>query len=208
MRHRIGTLGSSLFVVGLLIGNAHAQGQELPRHELFGGYSFSRLDLGDDPTGVSLGDFSVNGWHAEFTRFFNDRVGLAVEVTGHYRSNLDASEGNVFAEASSVRHHGLLVGPNVRVLRRGLLLLSLHALVGVARGDAAGRVTVGGVAGNSVSELELDDIGPAAAFGGDLDLRLREGLLFRVAQPNYYVTTHGDDTHHTLRLSTGVVFEF
>lgn len=192
-----------------IVGASAATAQDLPAVEVFAGVSLARLDIGEDASGSSLAHFNAPGWHLEVTRFLTSRIGLVVDVSGHYRSDLSTTAGNVAVVADSVKHHGVLVGPRIRMFHRGRFRSSLRVLAGVDKADASGTVTVGGVAGTSTRDLSVGGTSFAAAFGGSFDVRVNERLTYRLLQPNYYLTRYGDGkTQSNMRLSTGLVFTF
>lgn len=118
--------------------------QEVPRAEVFGGYSFAR-DRGQD----------TNGWDVCATLNLRGWLGLSADVTGHYTSlgNTDRSR------------HSVLAGPRVS-LRRGRFAPFAYALAGAFHTRSHIEfLTV------SFAERETD---PGMALGGGLGVRLSE----------------------------------
>jgi opacity protein-like surface antigen len=122
---------------------------EDPGPELFGGYSYARVD-----------DTSRHGGHAAFALDLRSPLGLKVDVSAHYGS----SEGVDLTDLS------LMAGPVVRLGRRGTGFF-LHALAGLYRERAS--ISVFDV---SISESESRF---ALLGGGGLDLRIARRWALR-----------------------------
>ncbi|HEX9761260.1 MAG TPA: hypothetical protein VGA40_10085, partial [Candidatus Acidoferrales bacterium] len=126
--------------------------------ELFGGYSYARLN----PGGLAGNGFNLNGWHGAVQGNVNSVLGLVGDFSGHY--------GTRFGETTHT--HTALFGP--RLTLRGPMNVFGHALFGIARGNA-------GLFGSTESE-----VGFGMAVGGGVDVNLAsEHLAWRVVQVDY-----------------------
>jgi hypothetical protein len=93
-----------LFVMALLLALpliASAQ-DEAPRVEIFGGYSYLRLDDAISPT-----DRDLNGFNTSFTTNFNRWLGLTAEFSGHF------TDLNVGGTQADLDTYLFAVGPRV-----------------------------------------------------------------------------------------------
>jgi opacity protein-like surface antigen len=167
--------------VALVLLAVPAAAQDTPRGELFGGYSYARLN----PGGLAGDDFNLNGWHfaaqGNVTSFF----GLVGEVSGHHGSRA----------GEDVNTQQALFGP--RITLRGPLSVFGHALFGVARGNA-------GLFGATDSETAF-----GMAVGGGADINLgSQHVAWRVVQVDYLMTRWSERSRNNARVSTGLVVRF
>jgi hypothetical protein len=150
----------------LLPATLHAQ-----RVELFGGYSYLRLD--------SAGGVNLNGWNAALNLKAKAWLGLAADFSGHY--------GSPFGPSTS--QHTFLVGPQLSFPAR--VSPFVHALVGGVRTSTAGvtdtsfAAALGGGIDSRVAPFlayrlfQVDYL--LTRFGGTTqnDVRVSSGLVIR-----------------------------
>jgi hypothetical protein len=172
-----------LVALVVLVSGA-AMAQEHPKAEIFGGYSFVRVNPGQ---GVS-GENFPGGWHASIAGNVNNWFGIAGDFSGHYKEIAGVST-NV---------HTFLFGPRISYRNNEKVTPFAHVLFGAARGSGAGT-----------SENAF-----AMAFGGGVDAKINDRFAFRVAQFDYVLTRFDGPTSGTtanqnnFRFSTGIVFRF
>jgi opacity protein-like surface antigen len=168
---------------------------EAPKVEIFGGYSYLRLD--DDFTGL---DRDLNGFNTSFTTNLNKWFGITAEFSGHYGT------ANIAGVNTDFDTYIFAVGP--RVAYRGIERITPygHVLVGAARSSLDFGNVVGSVSGS----------GFALVVGGGVDLKLTDNIALRLFQADYVLTridnitnsaTSGFNTQNqnNFRASTGVV---
>jgi hypothetical protein len=168
-----------LFVLAALaLAAVPAQAQKA---ELFGGYSYARLN----PGGLAGDGFNLNGWHVGVQGNVTSFFGLVGDFSGHYgtRGGVDTSS------------HQALFGP--RITLRGPVSIFGHALFGVARGNA-------GLFGSTSSDTAF---GMAVGGGADVNL-LTSRVAWRVVQADYLMTQWSNRSRNNARISTGVVLRF
>ena len=181
-------MSNSLLVFSLLalmIFPAIGQGQETPKLELFGGYSYMRAD--DVSNGANM-----NGWNGSITGNTSSWFGVTLDLSGHYR-NID---GLPFARAV-VNTHILAVGPQIAARGSERVRPFAHFLFGVGRSGFRSQTISGSFNGVHYSMLGV--------FGGGVDLKIGDGLAFRMVQGDYILTHFAGRLEHQLRFSTGVV---
>lgn len=155
------------FLAGLsLLSGVPVSAQELPKVELFGGYSFLRSERND------LQGRNFQGWNAWVAGNVNDRLGIVGDLDRHY-----GSSGSI-----PVRDLSFLFGPRLSYRRHDRLTPYLQVLAGVARStfDFSGF----GISSSSRSSF-------AFAVGGGLDLTLNRRLAARLLQVDYSRTSFG-----------------
>lgn len=167
------------FVVALALAVCgSALGQEVPRVEVFGGYSYLNIDT----NGLSSRQ-SANGWEAAVSGNFNRWFAAEGDFGGYYRTeSFDLSYLGLGTLDVNVHDYSFLAGPRINVRP-----VFFHALVG------ADRLT-GSASGYSASQNSF-----AAALGG--------GVQWKVA-PQWAVRASGDYvlTHHNIFGSSGASY--
>lgn len=177
-----------LFVLAALVVlfSGAAMAQDHPKAELFGGYSFARVNPGGGMTGEN---FPV-GWHASIAGNFKDWLGIAGDFTGNYKT----------ISGIDTKIHTYMFGPRISYRKNEKITPFAHVLFGGARVNA-------GAFGVGASDSAL-----AMAFGGGVDAKINDNFAFRVAQFDYVLTRFDIPTvsqnQHNFRISTGIVFRF
>lgn len=160
---------SSVFLflcLAVLPATAHAQ-----RVEVFGGYSYLRLDAG--------GGVNLNGWNLSVNVKPRSWVGLVGDFAGHY--------GSPFGPSTS--QHTFLFGPQISL--PAAVSPFVHALVGGARlstGNASSTAFAAALGGGFDSHVapflsyrlfQVDYL--LTRFGGSTqnDLRVSTGIVIR-----------------------------
>jgi len=186
-----------LFVALTLALTVIAQAQEAPRVEVFGGYSYMRLQ--DDGSGL---DRDLNGFNVSGNiTVLGKRLGLKADVSGHF--------GNIFVATGvpsiDQRQFLFLFGPQYSLRTSGKIQPFAHALFGFTRQTLKNNAISG----------DLTDTGFAFAAGGGVDLKaFSSKLSLRLVQADYVLTKFGDgassgnNTNNNLRISTGMVVRF
>jgi hypothetical protein len=155
--------------------------QEAPRFDVFGGFSYKRFDSRT----IGYPDSSnLYGWNVEGTGQITMKIGVVLDFSGHYGSELSA--------------YNFLIGPQY-TWRRDKSRFFVHGLFG----KADNRVNIVQPTRNGFAS-----VGRALGGGGGFDWDLSPRITIRVVQADYlngstFHTTQGD-----IRVSTGLVFHF
>ena len=149
--------------------------QEVPKVEVFGGYSWSG------------GNF--HGWDTSVTGNVTKRFGLVADFSGHYGSELGLVRVDQHA-------HSFLFGP--RLSFRGKRLTPfVYGLFGATR--FAESAVINGQRLSAVSN------GFSLAVGGGLDIKVNDRIAIRAFQLDYFRPTVNDEPNNRGRLAFGVV---
>ncbi|MEW5977218.1 MAG: outer membrane beta-barrel protein [Acidobacteriota bacterium] len=170
-------------LIALMLGCGTAFAQDTPLGELFGGYSYYRLE-GDN----------YNGWHASIAQNANNWVGVKADISGHYTSKsspLGRTENWL---------HNFLLGPQFSYRKSEAVTPFFHALAGITRGTFV--VNTGSDRGSASRNVF------AAAFGGGVDVKITGSAAFRVFQADYILNRVDTESFHNMRLSIGFVYRF
>jgi len=152
---------------------AHAQ-----KAELFGGYSYVRLD-------TSPGSQNFNGWNASLDVNTFKILGFKADFSGTYASPFGVS----------THLYTFLFGPQLN-LPTPFVSPFVHALFGGARLGAS----AGGVTTSSTSF--------ASAIGGGIDVHPLPLVGLRLIQADYLTTHFGGTRQNNIRISAGLVLRF
>ena len=152
-----------------------ALAQEVPKAEVFGGYSWAG------------GNF--HGWNASVAGNVTKRLGIVADFNGQYGSEF----GLVRIKQDA---HSFLLGP--RVSFRGKKFTPfVYALFGATRFHES--ATING------QKLSDSDTGFSSALGGGLDVKVNDRLAIRAFQIDYFRPNFFGEAHNRGRLAFGVV---
>jgi opacity protein-like surface antigen len=163
----------------LLAAVAASAQEEVPKAEVFGGYSWAG------------GDF--HGWNASVTGNVNRWFGLTADLGGHYS---DGEPAEVVRERQ--RAHSVMFGPRFS-LRRKHATPFAYALFGGVRF----RTELSAPALNFFASGE--DTGFDMALGGGLDVKVSRRVSVRAFQLDYMRPTFFGEAHNRGRLAFGLV---
>jgi opacity protein-like surface antigen len=169
-----------------------ASAQDMPRADVFAGYSYVRFNPGFGAPGIN-----TNGGSASASFHLNSWLGLVADFGGYH-----ADEG--FGSGTAYTY---LFGPRV-YLGHGRLVPFVQNLYGGSH--------IGGAASecDTVRVHEIPDSCSASqnafamSLGGGIDWNATEHIGIRVIQAEYLLTRFFSDTQNNARISTGVVFRF
>jgi opacity protein-like surface antigen len=191
--------------VFLSLFSCTAAAQEAPKAEVFGGYSYFRLN----PRSTFMEGINLNGWNASLAGNVNDWFGIVGDFSGQY------SKPRILGVDLNIKTHSFLFGPRFSYRRNAKITPFAHTLFGATRvtGEAVG-----------ISDHQT---GFAMALGGGVDAKLNDHVAIRIVQADYLLTRlKGEsiaciadpllppcpapqtESQHNVRLSFGAVFRF
>jgi len=176
----------SLFVALVLSACTSLASAQVPKGNVFFGYSYASADLNSNDRS------NLNGWEASLEGKFLPFIGIVADFSGHYGTNNFPSSSTVFNVDG--REYNFLFGPRVSA-SVGKIRPFAHALFG------AGHVSANGQ-GYSASDTAF-----SSALGGGLDYHLFPALAWRF-QGDYLQTRFFGNTQNNGRFSTGIVLNF
>jgi opacity protein-like surface antigen len=191
-----------LIIAFMMLSTALAQAQDLPKAEIFGGYSYGRVSV------LSQSHTSMNGWNASVTANLNRWFGVAADFGGLYGSAGFTvtvmplppvgfkAQGNV---------HTFLFGPQFSY-RTAKLTPFTHFLVGGAHLGGT-EDFIGYNFPGSPSHFSLSSTSFSVALGGGADYQFTRKWAWR-GQADYLRTSFANQNQNNLRISTGLVFRW
>ncbi len=177
MRLKVGFL--SLLMISVFALSVQAQ---TPQAEVFGGYSFFRLNPGQGASGENV----PAGWHASVAGNINEWFGIAGDFSGHYKDIMGVDTSA----------HSFTFGPRITSRGDENFQPFAHAQFGAARISASAL-------GISVSDTVF-----AMNLGGGVDIKAGDRFSWRAAQFDYVLTRFGGESQNNFRFSTGIVIRF
>jgi opacity protein-like surface antigen len=183
-----------LFVLAMLLAlPVLASAQELPRTEIFGGYSYMRLDQ-DGQT-----DQDLNGFNTSFTYNFNSFLGATAEFSAFFGTTQMATTTGMLTTVDQDNYF-YLFGPKFTFRGNERFTPFAHVLLGAVTQD------VGQVAGSTMSTANNTQF--AMALGGGLDVSVTERISLRAIQADYVLTRLVANTNqNNIRASAGFVLK-
>ncbi len=177
-----------------------ASAQDIPKVEVFGGYSFLHAQGGQN----------LNGWNASVTTNLSSRLGLTTDFSGHYMTLMETltlpppfpSPLRVTLRES---FHQFLFGPRLSWRAGERFRPFTHALFGLSRESLTSEVF--GLPNPSPPFTDTE-AGFAMALGGGFDVRLNDWLSVRPVQADYLLFRIRGLNRSNFRYSGGVVVRF
>jgi hypothetical protein len=175
LRHAAKTISRVIFLLSLAPSN-FARAQEIPRAQLFGGYSYTRFD---SPTLGFANPSNLSGFNISPAFNLTYGFGVKAELTGQYGSKLNVRD--------------LTVGPQF-LYPRGKVLFFAHALFGDSRsfvrlgtgeGDTARAIVLGGGVDFGISPrfafraVQVDYVYTRLFSTTQNNVRISTGLVYR-----------------------------
>lgn len=163
------------------------QPPELPKTEIFGGYSYMHANLNT----FGLGTASIHGESVQVTRFLTGDIGITADVSYNSGTNVQQSGENVY-------RWNYMFGPTYAVRSESSFVPFAHVLFGGNHDRESIPNFNHGINGDFYST------GFAAAIGAGFDYKLADHFALRPAQLDYIHTPQGG----TFRYNGGLVIKF
>ncbi len=168
----------------LLLLTVPAWGQDYPKVEVFGGFSYLSADARTRE--------SFFGWQASISANFHENVGFTFDSGGQYKTIPEFSRvGVVLSPGFTEKNYEFLLGPRF-IIRRERFTGFAHTLIGLEYHRRR-------VFGDTVF---------AMGFGGGVDVNASERIAIRAFQLDYIMARHFGEWTRDRRLGAGVVFRF
>jgi opacity protein-like surface antigen len=172
-----------------------AQAQELPRSEIFGGYSYMRVDN----QGMVV-DQDLNGFNTSYTYNFNSFLGATAEFSAFFGNQQVASLTGTGMTTVDQNNYFYLFGPKFTFRGSERFTPFAHVLVGAV------TQTVDTQSAGLLSTPNNTQF--AMALGGGLDISINERISLRGAQVDYVLTRlQTPMNQNNLRASAGFVLK-
>jgi hypothetical protein len=165
----------------LLISLPHIQAQQVPRFDVFGGFSYLRFNA------LSIGypnDTNMYGWNFDATGYIKRRIGVTADASGNYGSQLSS--------------YHFMIGPQY-AWRRPTSKIYVHGLFGKAQNNASiPQPTRSG----------FESVGRSFGGGFGYDHEWKDRFSIRVFQVDIFHTTTFGKSQNDARVSSGVIYHF
>ena len=171
--------------------------QQFPRWELYGGVSYTHVDLGPEATIFQPTD--KNHFGMEISGSFNPRRYLRI-ILCDFSVQIGDTKITLPPEKADVRTSQVLFGPEF-VRRSGNTAFFAHSLIGVTNARLVS--TIGGV---DITPDLVNHTSLAFGLGGGLDFQVRRMFAIRAIQADYIPTRVSGSWESHYRVSAGVVW--
>lgn len=165
----------------LLISVPHLHAQQASRFDVFGGFSYLRFNA------LSIGypnDTNMYGWNVDGTGYIKWGLGVTVDASGNYGSQLTS--------------YHFMVGPQFR-WRRPNSDIFVHGLFGKAQNNASiPQPTRSG----------FESVGRSFGGGFGYEREWKDRFSIRVFQVDIFHSTTFGKSQNDARVSTGLIYHF
>jgi len=194
----VGSLG--ILALLFVMAPASTYAQQYPRWEVFTGFSYAHVNLGQQTGTFQPTDKNYYGIHVNGS--FNPRSYLRVILCDFSVQIGNTAAANLSPEKGDVRTSQVLFGPEF-IRRSSKSAAFAHALIGVTNTRLVG--TLGGM--DVIPDI-ANRTNLAFGVGGGLDFHLTQLLALRAIQADYIPTRLSGSWESHFRASTGIVFTF
>ena len=178
------------FVLAMVVLPVWLLAQDVPKEELFGGYSY-----------LHTSGQGFNGFDAQFTYNRSEWLGLTGEVSGAYAGQSVNVSGVGGASAHS-HTYTFLFGPTFSYRKEDKFVPFGHFLAGIAHGSSSAQTNILGQTIN----ISTSDTGFGLAIGGGVDYLLNDSWAIRPVQIDYVSVNAGGGHANAFRYSVGIVY--
>lgn len=194
------------YIISLLILlslTSVAIAQDLPKVEVFTGYSFVRDEV------------TFHGFEVSVNYNINEFLGIKADFSRHSKNNITFfSSPDLGTSKGDLSAFSYLIGPQLTYRKHQLFTPYTHLLLGGTRLKT--KVTITAPPSPPpfpspfppVQTIEGSDNAFTVALGGGLDINLTKTITFRAIQIDALITRSGGQTDRDPRISTGLVFKF
>jgi len=209
----------------------HVTAQDVPKAEVYGGYSFVRFNANGGTPPNQVNAFTANGGVGSFQFNLNKHFGLAAELGGVHNGKLSIGSSGILQPDQTAFTY--MFGPRFFVNKAGVVSPFFEYLVGGAHNSRSFSVPdvllpsplppVTGVTvtpGVPSTKFASSQNAVAMAVGGGIDIRLSRLIGFRPVQVDYLPThfsainviglgvLNPTKWQNNLRYSAGLIFRF
>ena len=172
----------AIFLFLLLLASASLlRAQEVPRYDVFGGFSYLRFNA----TTIGYPDYTnLYGWNGGASGAITRKFGVAIDLSGNYGSEMSA--------------YHFMIGPQY-TWRRDRSKFFAHALIGKAQNN---------VSIVQPTRSGFESVGRSIGGGVGFDYDWKPKISIRVFQVDYFHNDTFGTTQNDVRGSIGVVYHF
>jgi hypothetical protein len=160
--------------------------------------------------GATLQRVNEYDWNGEFTRYFNERLGVTVDGRGYYgtpfirpNQGTPVTAGNAGLTKPAISQYAVMAGPTYRFYLQPKYSVAIRVMGGYAQGNFTGDTNGYGTLG----VLYPDAPTFAANVGLPVEYNVAPNLGIRIT-PEYHLTGFGSSMQNNLGFSGGFVYRF
>lgn len=179
-----------LFALVIVILPVWLLAQDVPKAEMFGGYSY-----------LGTGGQGFNGFHGQFTHNQIEWWGLTGDVSGAYAGQ-SVNVGGLGGVSAHTHTYTFLFGPTFSYRKLDKFVPFVHLLPGVSHGSTKAQTNVLG----QTTTISSSGTGFGLAFGGGVDYELNKSWAIRPVQIDYVSVNAGGGHANAFRYAAGIVY--
>ena len=180
-----------LFALAIVVLPVWLLAQDVPRAEMFGGYSY-----------LGSGGQGFNGFHGQFNHNLSERLGLTGDVSGAYAGQ-SVNVSGLGGASAHTRTYTFLFGPTLSYRKIDKFVPFAHILPGISHGTTSAQTSIAG--GPSIN-VSTSGTGFGLALGGGLDYELNSSWAIRPVQIDYVSVNAGTGHANAFRYAAGIVY--
>ena len=173
------------------ISSAAGFAQEYPKCELGGGFSYYSVGNGGEWL----------GWNTWGAKNLNRWFGLTYDISGFHISQLQSFY--YFQNHMDRRRSNFLAGVRLTNWNLGRTTPFFHVLAGLSRTATANNITL--IDGTPLGTSRQAENAFAIAFGGGIDLKIKDALALRLLHLDYMRVRSAGEWEEGVRVSVGLM---
>jgi opacity protein-like surface antigen len=196
-----------VLLCGLVLGlSLSATAQDLPRIDVFGGYSYVRVNFPGGSSGATFpGDthINLNGGSGSAALYLGNRLGVVADIGGYKFSTVTVSGRDFNAEGNVISY---LFGPRIRLGGEKITPFAQVLFGGAHAGDITSSSSPP-CPTSAACTLTKSQNAFAMTAGGGVDVKVARHFSIR-GQAEYLLTKFTDgvnDRQNNVRISAGIV---
>jgi hypothetical protein len=157
--------------------------------------------------GLKLQHATMYSWDTTVTRYFNERLGVAIDGRGTYGTAfIPPMSTQLSIYRPAITHYDVLAGPSYRFYMQPKYSISGRVMGGLSHGNFSGD-TFGDTSLSTNSGLWKDANTYAASAGGVFEYNATPHLAVRIA-PEIFITGFGSSTQYSRGFTLGLAYRF
>jgi opacity protein-like surface antigen len=182
-----------LLVLAIVVLPVWLLAQDVPKGEMFGGYSL-----------LHTGGQDFNSFTGQLNYNLNEKLGLTADVNGAYAGQSVSVTGLPGISGVSAHSHTytFLFGPTYSYRELDKFVPFGHFLAGIAHGSSSAQTSILG----QTTTISTSDTGFGLALGGGVDYKLNRSWAIRPVQIDYMSVNAGGGHANAFRYAVGIVY--
>jgi hypothetical protein len=172
------------------------------RYDAYAGLGYLRFT-----PGASLQRVTLYAWNTDFTRYYNERLGVTLDGRGYYGTPFVGLNPSGITKPA-ISAYTAMAGPTYRFYLQPKYAISGRIMAGYAKGNFTGDTNgFGNQLGTGKPVLYPDGSSYAGSVSIVGEYNVTPNIALRLA-PEYFATGFGSTTQNSLGFTAGFVYRF